>query len=247
MLLLLLGCRVVDAPDTIEELMIFGFVNHSQADLAYPQAFVEGLLPLVAENQADMEAGYRVDSITTEDVTAAGVEAPEKVDITGVAAETHFESGWGEVVEVLSSPEPGEVFTAVESFELLESSDRSCFLKGDCEFYDYRAHRVLDLGILGKATQDFSGSFRRVEVEDVGEVAIWRTLAPVEAVTEGAVTVHQQYSLDLLVPSEGGTDRYSAIWLDAELGGAPLEDSLLIGTSVNQLKSAAKDVDAFLK
>lgn len=246
-LLLTLGCRVVDAPDTIEELMIFGFVNHTQDDQSYPSAFVSGLLPLAKENQEDLEKGYRVDCITEEDLAAAGANAEGNAEVTGVATQTHFESGFSEVVDILSSPDPGAVFTAVEEFSLNDATDRDCFLSGTCEFYDYNAHRKLNLGVLGKVTQDFSGSFRQLQVEDIGTVALWRTVAPKEAETEGAVTVHQQYSLDLFVAAEdGGTDRFSAIWLDAELAGSPLSDSLMITTSVKQLNDAAGDVDAFL-
>jgi hypothetical protein len=246
MLLLLIGCKVIDAPETIEELMIFGFVNHGQEDPEWASTFAGNLVPELDIHQEELVEGYRVDSLTEENIEATGVSSND-VNITGVSAETHMESDFLDVVNALTFTDTTQVFDATIAFELLEHSDRSCFIAQECEFYDYQAKRTLDLGILGQATQTFEGSFRWTELEDGTPAMMWRILIPDPAeVTTSFMAIHQSYTMDLIFPGDSGTRRVEAIWLDAEVIGTELPDSFLIDTAVKQMQSAAEDVDAFI-
>ena len=176
-------------------------------------------------------------------------EISDDVDITGVSTRTIHQSSMEDVVWALSFPDTTQVFDATIVFELGDHTDRDCFLSRECIDYTYSAHRVLDLGILGQATQDFSGSFRWVTVEDGTEGALWRTTSPRPAeTTSDIMSVHQQYSMDVLFDNGDGTSsRMSAIWIDATLGEeGDIPDSFLVDTSVKQLKDAAGDVDLFI-
>jgi hypothetical protein len=246
--MLLVGCRVVDAPETIEELVIFGFVQHSTPDPIWPTTFATNLLPELDSHADALEKGYRVGSLGPEDIDEAGFQAAGEGEVAGVAATSTLDSDMAEVLAVLSLPDITPVFSSSESYELKEHSDRDCFLKGSCEFYTYSFRRTINLGILGSVTQEALGSFRRLSLEDGTEVALWQTAAPSPGeVTGGLMTVQQQYSEDLFLPGEeGGTRRVTAMWLDAQLADADLPDSLLISTSVNSLEKANGELDDFV-
>ncbi len=251
-MLLLPGCKVIDAPESIEELMIFGFMHADEEEEGYGTAFLTNLLPEIDANTEDLEAGYRVNSLTADDIRAS-LEDPDgiddDVDITGVSTRTIHQSSMADVVWALSFPDTTQVFDATIVFELGDHTDRDCFLLRACIDYTYSAHRVLDLGILGQATQDFSGSFRWVTAEDGTEGALWRTTSPRPAeTTSDIMSVHQQYSMDVLFDNgDGSSSRMSAIWIDATLGEeGDIPDSFLVNTSVKQLQDAAGDVDLFI-
>ncbi|HND34527.1 MAG TPA: hypothetical protein PLA94_31205 [Myxococcota bacterium] len=245
----LVACRVVDAPENIEELMTFGFVQHGAADSSWPTAFATNLLPELDSHAEELEKGYRVGSLLPEDIAEAGFESTAEGEVAGVAATSALASSPAEVVAVLSLPDITPVFSSSESYELKEHSDRDCFLAGECEFYTYSFRRSIDLGILGSVTQDALGSFRRLTLEDGTEVVLWQTAAPDPGeVTGGLMTVQQQYSEDLFFPAEGGgTGRATAMWLDAQLVDSDLPDSFLISTSVSSLGKANGELDAFVE
>ena len=51
------GCKVVDAPETLEELVVFGFVNYD-GDLAVREAFADGIRPHFEEFTEELEGLY---------------------------------------------------------------------------------------------------------------------------------------------------------------------------------------------
>lgn len=247
--LLLPGCKVVDAPEDIETLMIFGFTHANEEDDSYGTAFLDNLLPEIEAHSEDLEAGYRVNSLSTADIEAAGADPGEDVEIMGVASRVFLESSIGDIAWGLTFPDTTQIYEATKVFELLENSDRDCFVAQTCPSYTYRAHRVLDLGVLGEATQDFDGSFRWAETEDGRKAIVWRALAPDPAiVTSNLMSVHQQYSIDAFFEDDSGqVSRVSAIWIDATLGeDGDLPDSFLINQAVTQLQEGADDLDLFI-
>jgi len=245
-LLLLSACKVIDAPQNIEDLMIFGFIHAHESDPEWAQAFAENLLPEMEAHAVALEDGYRVGTLCPADIDAAGFESDSDVNILGVATRTHLNSSLEDVLWALTFPDTTQIFSATKEFDLVEHTDRDCFLSKDCEFYDYRAHRVLDLSILGTAEQEVIGTMRHTTLESGQEAALWRGASPEEAKASLAV-LHQQYAMELLTPDpDGGTWRVTAIWIDAEFVGIDLPDSFMVSTSVSQLKNAAEDIDAFI-
>lgn len=247
LLILLSACKVVEAPENIEALMIFGFVHHHEEDPQLTQDFVQNMIPEMEAHATALEDGYHVDSLCPSDIEAAGFNSSADVNISGMASRTHLNSDYDDVLWALSFQDTTQIFDATKEFEITKATDRDCFLDKSCEFYDYSAHRVLDLSVLGSAEQDVTAGFRNITLEDGTDAALWRVGSPKEAKATLAV-LHQQYSMDLILPDtkDGGTWRITAIWIDAEFVGIELPDSFLVSTSVNQLKNAAEDVDAFI-
>lgn len=244
-MLLLLACKVVEAPESLSELMSFGLIHHSDEDPAWSEAFIANMVPEIAAHEAELDEGYRSENLTPDELALLAIES--STEVPGVIARTTMASNLDQVVETLAFSDMTQVFSATTAYEILEKSDKKCFLERECEFYTYTASRTIDLSLLGNATQTFDGSFRWVEQEDGEKAVIWITIAPDPAETEGSVSLFQQYSLDLLMVEGTGTLRVGAIWLEAELNDSPIEDWLLVGTSVNQMKNAADDIDKFVE
>lgn len=246
---LLPGCKVVDAPEDIETLMIFGFTHANEEDDSYGTAVVESLLPEIAAHAEDLDAGYRVNSLSTEDIEAVGADPGDDVEIMGVASRIAIASSIEDIAWGLTFPDTTQIYASTKVFELLENSDRDCFVALTCPSYTYRAHRVLDLGVLGEVEQEFDGSFRWAETESGQRAILWRSISPDPAITtSNLMSVHQQYSMDIFLEDEkGAVSRVSAIWIDATLGeSGDLPDAFLIDQAVTQLGEGAADLDTFI-
>ena len=76
LLFLASACTVVDAPEEIEDLVVYGF-EHFDDDEEYLIAVGEGLFPWVDENFEELTDGYRVEDLSVENLENAGVEDPD--------------------------------------------------------------------------------------------------------------------------------------------------------------------------
>jgi len=108
-LLLVSACKVVDAPDDFEELVVFGFTNFMDE----PELFVaaaEGLIPYAETIVDELEEGFRVDNLTYVDLVSAGVDPQDdEVDILGASARVLMTSDPVDIAWVLTYEDMTEV------------------------------------------------------------------------------------------------------------------------------------------
>ena len=86
--LLFSGCKVVDAPESIEELVVFGFVNFD-VDAAHRAAFADGATEQLDRHQKKLTEGVRVDALTANVIADLGLrKKSEAKAVKGVANHT---------------------------------------------------------------------------------------------------------------------------------------------------------------
>ncbi len=247
LLLALIGCKVADAPEELQSLMTYGFV-HTEDDDADPLEEVAlGLPPLVVENQADLEAGYSVDSLALEDLQAIGLDPQREVAVVGVAYLLEMQAGLDEIAPVLAGDELDQVFAKTFEYTTQTRDDLSCFLAHECDIFHNHGTRVTDTGLFGEATQEFDSVFRWVEMPNGGQGLVLRQVSPRPTeMTTDLVTVHQSYNWALMYEEGGKTRRVEAYWADVELIDLDVQDSVILDLAVGTNQDRAVELDAYL-
>lgn len=242
----LVACRVVDAPADLEALMVFGFV-HTGDDERFVEETLAGLVPLVEENEEALIEGFRVDSLTVEDLAEVGVETDRDLDVIGVASLVKLDASVRAQTPVLVGDDLDTVFAKTLEYTTVDDSDRACFLDETCDEFLQHGTRVTDAGLLGTATQDFSSVFRWVSGEEEAPALFLQQLSPDPTeMSVDIVAVHQSYSFAALFPHGKQTWRVEAYWADAEVIGVDVPDSLALDQAVSAMSERAEEMDAFL-
>jgi len=238
--------KAPQAPDTIEEMMNFGFVNFDEesevmADLA------DNLVPFVASHLDEAEDGWEVSSLSAEDLIAVGVDSPEVEDVIGAAASATYVSDIDDVVMAITWPRKGEVFPHITEFDVVEATDLDCFLAHECDYYAFTVDQVASASILGDAIQRVTQQHRWIETDD-GYFFIMRTLSPdgIEF-TSNLMRVFQQYSFAMVYVDGDHARRMEAFWVDAEIIGLDVPEGFAVNQAIKQMHDSADLIDAFVE
>lgn len=237
------GCSSIDAPDNLESLVVFGFV-HVTDDEAYGRTFDEGVRPLLDEHAEALDVGMKVDALSAEDLSAAGIEDPDEQSIIGVSAANHYRADVLGLAEVLTRPDLQNVYEMTVGYDVLNESDRGCFLDQTCELYTQEAVRINELGFFGTSSQTFTKHFRWIETEEGEQVLLLRTLSPEPVdVSRDIFKIHQQYDFSLFTPHDGGTRRLENFWVDADVIGMDVPDTFALDQAVKAMKNTRDELD----
>ena len=151
-----------------------------------------------------------------------------------------------EVVAAILEEDKTQVFEHMLEYDILESTDKDCFLARECETYEFLVHQVADAGILGEATQEVTWEFRWIG-EGYGQMFM-RTLSPdpIEFTTS-ILAVEQQYSVALVYDDGDGARRMEAFWIEGEIIGADVPEGFAVSQAVNQMHKSAENIDAYIQ
>lgn len=234
------GCVVVDAPETLEELVVFGFV-HFDEDEAFLRATGDNLIPLAEEHLDELRDGYYVDLLDADDLGAAGVEAPDVTGIIGALGAADYRHSVRDVTWVVTREDKAELFDTVVSYSILEEEgDRDCFLDGHCRRYSVTATEVNTIPILGQAETTQYRQYRWVRLSDGRQVIFSRGINPdgVE-LSSDILEVDQQYSFYCSYPAPEDARRLDALWVDARFLGAELPEAFAVDQAVSEMQAGA--------
>lgn len=246
---LLVGCKkAAEAPENIEEMMNFGFVHFDAEDNAL-EALSYNLFPFVQDNLADAETGWQINSLSLNDLEAAGVDVDAVENVVGASASVSYRSSVDEVLRAISWPNKSEVLDNVKEYEIIASDDLDCFLAKDCERYQMTVDQVAKAGILGEATQKLTFQFRWViREEDEQRFFATRVLCP-DGVEFGSnlAKVVQQYSFAMIYPEGDRARRMEAFWVDGKIIGMDVPEDFAVNQAISQMQKAADEIDAFIE
>lgn len=249
LLALLSGCKVVDAPDDLEALMVFGFVNFDD-DIEFLEATEAELIPLVEAQLEDLSDGYRVAELTRADLTEAGVEGEGEVEIIGAMGTVDYRHDIEPVLEVAIDEDKEEMFPDnFVAYEVRETSDVDCFLAGTCDRMDQEVFERAKVNLLGEGERTYDASYRWVDNPDLPRALFVRQIAPTEMKFEGSainLTVHQQYSFVMIYEKDGVGRRVEAFWVDADLVGLDVPDTFAVDNAVSAITGQAERVDDWI-
>lgn len=243
--LLATGCKVVDAPESVEELVVFGFVNFDEGP-EFLEAFAAGAVDARA-NTPDLVDGVRTDSLTPDILFDNDFSNnPDANEVFGVAATIDFESDFDSVVDAVT----GDMSTVIPSTEIYERTvvqgDRDCFLTHACDAFDMDVRRVVG-GFWGTGEQQVLAQFRWTTLEDGTDVMVYRSLAPDPMETDSVLfKAHQHFTLYTLVDASV-PEKFETHWVEAELIGIDLPDTFAIDSAVSSMQSQVEDIDAFIQ
>jgi len=240
LLVALAGCKVVEAPDTLQELAVFGFVTFDDPPSA--DAAGQAYPPLVDLNLEDLEDGLYVDQLGQADLDAAGVSG-SATDILGAMGSVDYRHDLAAVLSIVTATNKDDFYANTPAYEVLEGGDRECFLSGECARLDQRVTDTTEVPLLGEATRTYDISWQWVDHPD-GPMVLSRTLNPggIEMTTD-IMRVYQQYAMICFYELGGKARRVEAFWVDAEFIGMNVPKSFAVDTAVGEMEDAAEQVD----
>lgn len=243
-LLALTGCKKpVDAPDRIEELMVFGLVHFD--DPGHLEATVESLFAWAEDHGPELAEGYFVDSLGNEDLETMGVEDPDVKGVLGAVGAATYRIPPDCVAMGVTSPDKEDIYEATEVWDVLWSEDRPCFLRHDCEAYAFEAYEENRLPVIGVTRREVTSEQRWVASEEGPILAIrQRTPEPFE-IDSPFFAIDQQYAFAMVRPEGEGAFRVEAIWVDAKILGAEVPEGSAVRQAVQGMQKAADDMDAW--
>jgi hypothetical protein len=242
------GCKAVDAPDNLEALVVYGFVNFDGSD-RHLEDTEEKLIPEVKKHEEEMEQGYRVDSLTAADLELVGVADPDVTEIIGALGVVEYEHSLEEVLEPISAEDKHLRFENFLEFEIQDTTDRKCFLRGECDRLDQTVYEKTHVDFLGDAARTYTNSYRWVDDPDLPRAVMIRQLNPDVVEFEGSalnMTVFQQYSFVMIYEVGGKARRIETFWVDFEVAGMGVSDDFAVTNAVNQMGNQATKIDEWL-
>ncbi|MCB9762289.1 MAG: hypothetical protein H6739_20990 [Alphaproteobacteria bacterium] len=250
-LLLALGaCKAPEAPDTIEEMMVYGFENFEAEDPAYMVALAEKLIPWMDNHMAEAEEGYAVNALGDANLAAAGVDATVEEEILGAVTGVDFVAPPEDLAAVYVYPHQDEIFDTYIEFTRETDDDPDCFAEQRCEFFRASDDVHIDMGVLGiEMFNGYDTAFRWIELSDGTKAIAHRNLGPLPIeFTVNFLAVYQQYSFSFSYARPDGTTRRAwTIWADGEVIGADLPESWQISQGVSAMHNAAENINAWLR
>jgi hypothetical protein len=236
----LLACRpAVDAPDDVEEQAVFGFVHFDEP--GFVEAVADDLLAFVRDPPEELEEGFLVDSLRTDDLAAVGVVDPVLDGVIGALGRALYVLDPAGVALGTTDPGRESWWDSVERFDVIgEEGDRDCFLAKACDRYEQTVSDETQIPMLGRASRTFTNQLRWVTSDAGEELLAVRQLAPDPVdLTSTLLAIDQQYSFALVGEHEEGAVRAEAIWVDARVLGAELPEGFAVRQAVGQMQTAA--------
>lgn len=241
------GCEVVDAPETLEELVVFGFVHFDESE-AFLRATADNLIPLAEDHLEDLQDGLYVDSLTAENLEATGIEAPEIQGIVGALGSADYRYPVLDIIRLQTRPDKADIYDNIEEYVIDDiDGDLDCFLDGHCRRIAMTLTEVTMLPVIGRTSSTHLRELRWVRITDGREVLCSRGLNP-EGVefTTPIIEVRQQYSFYCNYPAPINGRRLEALWVDAYLLGADVPIAWAVDQVVGEMQANADHVSDLL-
>lgn len=243
------ACRpAVDAPDSIEEMVVFAFARFEEEPAL--QAVVAPVHAWADEHEEQAREGWAVDQLSADDLATARVDDVDLDGLIGALGLADYTSGLRDVLDGITSPDKAAIYERTESSVVTsESGDRACFLDGDCETYAFEVEEVTKMPVIGRSKRTVRSELRWVDAE--GEpFVVMRQVSPDPVAFYADVplmAIDQQYGLVVLRPvAGGGVRRVEAFWVEARVIGADLPEGFAVHITVGQFQKAASDIDAWV-
>jgi len=245
LLALIVACKPIEAPQDLEELVVFGF-DHLDED-GYPEATASELVPLANGQFADLQDGYEVNSLTADDLSLAGVEEADTTDIIGALGGVDYTHSVDEVLRLLTRGDKEDLYDDEPVYDLLDPGDVDCFIARECDTLEQVITEGTKVAILGVSTRTYTQQYRWVETEDLGPLVLIRTLNP-DGMTFDVdwLVVYQQYAFIALYPQGDHARRVETFWVDAEFIGMDVPENSAVNQAVGQMSKQAEAVDELI-
>lgn len=239
------GCKVVDAPENLEDLVVFGFETFGSEDEM--NATLDNLVPLLDSNEAALSEGFRVGELTLDQLSAVGIETESTEGIAGAMGLVPYRNSVDAVVAVITDPDKEDDFDNMSVFEPVDRTDRGCFLDHSCNSFEQYVEETVDVAVLGESQRMYTNHFQWVEHESHGTVLVIQSLSPDPILfSTNFANVHQQYSIAWILPEGNGARRVEAFWIDAEVIGLDVPDSFAVDSAVNGMRRTAETIDTII-
>jgi hypothetical protein len=230
-------------------MMVYGFIHFNDEDPESLVALGDVLIPWADNHIAELNDGYEIASMTSDDLSESGVGDVSKSDILGVALGMDFTAGSHErFADAMVFERQEEIFSHYVTFERETLNGGDCFLDKTCS--EFLAaddlHAEIALGI--QFWSDYEVALRWLELDDGRSVLLHQLIGPEP--TEFSVdfiNVYQQYGFSFIYDNDAGqARRVQALWADGELLSSDAAEGSYLSLSISTMKTANSDVNDWM-
>lgn len=246
-LLLLAACGPEESPDAVADMPAFGFEHLHDQDAGSLESLGEKLESWVADHFDDASAGYTIEALGTEALTAWGFDVPSDTAVMGAMVAIDYAAPLDSVALGFVWPDQASIFSGILSQDRTDLGDRDCFLARECETHETADSIELDLGVLDMViTYDAEMHWRHVD-HDGGRAVVSGWASPRDITSSvDFLTVQQQHGFGWLFPRDVGTRAVQAIWMEAEVVGLSGGEEMALQTAIDGMIRSAEELDLWV-
>lgn len=238
------ACVAVEAPEELDELVVWLYENHPTDDPAYLEAGVDSLVAWI-EAEEEIANRYTISGLGEEAVN--GLDETERVawGLVGMAVITDSEYTVDDAARAMVITSIDEIYPEFVTYQRqwLDESDPDCFVAVDCDraesLENYEAHYTGNLITVAESQNQY------VWVDAATGWTFfqrnWLTVPP--EVNQSLAEVDEQMYLNLFVPREsGGHWRLQATWMDPTLDDI---DQAAIGAVAGSMRRNSETLEEY--
>ena len=243
------GCAPPDAPEELDQLGSYLFVEFENPDIRYMEEGIKNLHEWVEKNREDVQEGYRIENLTLEAVAALDVnEEPNLEGLIGAAVATDIKFSVEETLTIALATDPMEIDPdAYGYFTRTWEGDIDCFLKKECTEITYMAEiqNNLPLGIVTDSRT--VGTYKWFFLEEGDFVSQRRWLLEPAKCNQDWLEVNQDYAISVYIPTESGMRFMDIEWVVTKLGDIPVPEDFALSLAINAMSKGRKNIEAYLE
>ena len=242
------SCRLhPDAPQELDELVGYLFEHVATEDPSYLEAGADNLHTWLDAHLDETVAGYAVNNLSSEGVTALGEGSPSLEDLAGAAVGAESAHSVGDLGVAITVDDPTEMYPGTYlSYDRTYHGDADCFVSGDCDFLEAETHGELSYPLGLKVRTHSMVQWRWVETQ-YGQALIQRTwLREPAEISLDFLSVEQQYYVWMFIPTDAGARSIQATWVVATLTGSAVPENLALDLVIDSMSKGAEDLDAWV-
>lgn len=242
------SCAPPDAPQTLDELGSYLFTEFSNTDIRYMEVGVENLEEWIQEHRDEVQEGYRIQKLGEAAIGALELETtPDLEGLIGAAVATDTNLRLFDVLDVIYHVSPLDIDpSAYGYFNRTWGEDSDCFFLESCERTSYyvEIENNLPLGIVTQSK--IQGEYLRLTISDKTYIAHRRWFIEPASCNQDWLSVEQNYSLSMFMPTEDGLRFMDVEWVVTKLGDVPFPEDFALSMAIGAIRNGRTSLEEYI-
>lgn len=242
------GCkRPPEAPSELDELVGYLFEHVATEDPAYLEVGATNLDAWLDLRLEETVAGYQVNKLDAEGVTALGEGEQDLTDLAGAAVGAESVHGVEDLGVAIAVDDPTLMYPGTYlSFDREYDGDPDCFVSEECAFLAAETHGEMVYALGLQVETHSMVEWRWVET-DFGRALVQRTwLREPATISLDFLSVEQQYYVWMFLPTDTGSRSIQATWVVATLTGSAVPEGVALDLVIGSMSKGAEDLDVWI-
>ena len=242
-----MGCSVPDAPEDLDQLSSYLFLQMANPDPAYMKAGVDNLIDWMGENRDDLNEGYRIENLSQDAIDTTDLPPADLQNLVGAAVATDIGHSVTDTLNTVLTVDP--MVMSGDNFNFNERTfigDLDCFLAEECNSIAYNAHQENKLPLGIEVESKIYGEYMWVESDAGKVIAQRRWMLEPGIVNNDWLRVEQEFGLTLYLPSSDGMTFVDLDWIITMLGDLEVPEDFALTLAINSIQKGRLGIEEFM-